>query len=211
MQSKYRNTGQTCVCANRIYVQERVYAAFAGKLAERVGKLKVGNGTEPGVEQGPLIDAAALAKVEEHIDDAMRKGAKIVVGGKRLPGRGAGHFFQPTVLSGVTHDMKLSREETFGPVAPLFEFSSEDEVIAAANATEFGLAAYFYSNNIKRVWRVMEALEYGIVGVNAGIISNEVGPFGGMKQSGLGREGSVYGIDEYVEMKYCCLGGLGAD
>jgi succinate-semialdehyde dehydrogenase/glutarate-semialdehyde dehydrogenase len=210
MQSKYRNTGQTCVCANRIYVQSGIHDAFAARLAERVGTLKVGNGLEPGVEQGPLIDSAALAKVEEHVEDAVRKGARVVAGGKRLGGTGAGRFFQPTVLTGVTQDMQLAREETFGPVAPLFRFETDDEVVAAANATEFGLAAYFYSNDVKRVWRMMEALEYGIVGVNSGLISNEVGPFGGIKQSGLGREGSVYGIDEYLEMKYCCIGALGA-
>lgn len=208
MMSKYRNAGQTCVCANRLYVQAGVYDAFAAKLAERVSKLKVGNGTEVGVEQGPLIDMAALTKVEDHIADAVSKGARVLAGGKRLGDLGSGQFFEPTVLAGVTSAMKVAREETFGPVAPLFRFETEDEVIAMANATEFGLASYFYSNNIKRIWKMMEALEYGIVGVNTGIISNEVGPFGGVKQSGLGREGSVYGIDEYLETKYCCLGGM---
>ncbi len=200
--SKYRNAGQTCVCANRLYVQAGVYDAFAGKLAARARSLKVGRGTEPGVEQGPLIDEAAVKKVEEHIADALEKGARLLLGGKRLHGR----FFEPTVLTGVTQAMKVAREETFGPVAPLFSFEREEEVIAAANATEFGLASYFYANDIRRIWRVMEALEYGIVGVNTGIVSNEVGPFGGVKQSGLGREGSVHGIDDYLEFKYVCLG-----
>ena len=208
MTSKYRNAGQTCVCANRLYVQAGVYDAFAAKLAERVGKLKVGDGTQAGVEQGPLIDQAAIAKVEDHIADAVAKGARVLTGGKRLGSLGSGQFFEPTVLAGVTSAMKVAREETFGPVAPLFRFETEDEVIALANATEFGLASYFYSNNIKRIWKMMESLEYGIVGVNTGIISNEVGPFGGVKQSGLGREGSIYGIDEYLETKYCCLGGM---
>src|SRR5439155_13480764 len=164
---------------------------------------------EPGVEQGPLIDQAALAKVQEHLADAIAQGAQVLTGGKHLPRTDGGYFFAPTVLCGATHAMKLAHEETFGPVAPLFRFETEEEVIAAANATEYGLAAYFYTSDLKRVWRVMEALEYGVVGVNAGLISNEVGPFGGVKQSGLGREGSAHAIDEYVEMKYCCLGGLG--
>ncbi|CAN5118068.1 NADP-dependent succinate-semialdehyde dehydrogenase [soil metagenome] len=202
MASKYRNAGQTCVCANRIYVQAGVYDAFAEKLAKAAGKLKVGRGTEPGVEQGPLIDEAAVRKVEDHIADALAKGAKILLGGKKIRGQ----FFEPTVLTGVTSQMKVAREETFGPVAPLFKFDDEAEAIKAANDTEFGLASYFYSNDIRRIWRVSEALEYGIVGVNTGLISNEVGPFGGIKQSGLGREGSIHGIEDYLEMKYICLG-----
>ena len=202
--NKFRNTGQTCVCANRILVQDGVYDAFAEKLAARVADLKVGPGTEDGVVQGPLIDAAALAKVEDHIADATAKGARITVGGARDP-RG-GTFFRPTVLTGVTPEMKLAREETFGPVAPLFRFHDEAEAIAMANDTEYGLAAYFYARDTARVWRVGEALDYGIVGVNTGLISTEVAPFGGMKQSGLGREGSRYGIEEFLEMKYLCHG-----
>jgi len=203
--SKYRNSGQTCVCANRFYVHEKVYDAFADKLRVAVQQqLKVGRGTEPGVTQGPLINEAALLKVETHIDDALAKGARVVMGGKR---HALGHnFFEPTILAGVTSEMKVAREETFGPVAPLFKFSSDDEVVRLANDTEFGLAAYFYSRDIGRVWRVAEALEYGMVGINTGIISNEVAPFGGVKQSGLGREGSHYGIDEYVVVKYLCMG-----
>jgi succinate-semialdehyde dehydrogenase/glutarate-semialdehyde dehydrogenase len=206
MASKYRNAGQTCVCANRIYVQSGVYEQFAAKLAEKAGKLKVGRGTEAGVEQGPLIDEAAVRKVEEHIADALAHGAKVLLGGKKLTGR----FFQPTVLTGVTSAMKVAREETFGPVAPLFRFDHEAEAVKAANDTEFGLASYFYSNDIGRIFRVSEALEYGIVGVNTGIISNEVGPFGGVKQSGLGREGSIHGIDDFLELKYVCLGQMQA-
>ena len=202
--SKYRNAGQTCVCANRLLVQDGVYDAFAAKLAEAVNKLKVGNGLEAGVVQGPLIDMAAVEKVEEHIADALGKGAKIVVGGSRHALGGS--FFQPTVLSGVTTDMKVTREETFGPVAPLFRFKTEEEAIKMANDTEFGLASYFYSRDLSRVWRVSEGLEYGIVGINTGIISTEVAPFGGVKESGLGREGSKYGIDDYLEMKYLCMG-----
>ncbi len=202
--SKYRNAGQTCVCANRLLVQDGVYDAFAKKLAEAVSKLKVGNGFEAGVVQGPLIDMAAVEKVEEHIADALGKGAKIVVGGSRH--QLGGSFFQPTVLSGVTTDMKVTREETFGPVAPLFRFKTEEEAIKMANDTEFGLASYFYSRDLSRVWRVSEGLEYGIVGINTGIISTEVAPFGGVKESGLGREGSKYGIDDYLEMKYLCMG-----
>lgn len=203
MASKYRNAGQTCVCANRLLVQDGVYEAFAAKLAARVATLKVGAGIEEGVVQGPLIDAAAVAKVEAHIADALAKGARIVVGGKRH-GRG-GTFFEPTVLADVTPDMRCAREETFGPVAPLFRFRDEAEAIALANATEVGLAAYFYARDLSRVWRVAEALEYGIVGVNTGIISNEAAPFGGIKQSGIGREGSRYGIDDYLEVKYVCV------
>lgn len=202
--SKYRNSGQTCVCANRLYVHERVYDAFAEKLRAAVEQLKVGRGTEDGVTQGPLINEAAVRKVEAHIADALSKGARVATGGKR---HALGQtFFEPTVLTGVTGAMQLAKEETFGPVAPLFKFSSDDEVIRMANDTEFGLAAYFYSRDIARVWRVAEALEYGMVGINTGIISNEVAPFGGVKQSGVGREGSHYGIDEYTVIKYLCLG-----
>ena len=204
--SKYRNSGQTCVCANRFYVHERVYDAFADKLRGAVGQLKVGRGTEPGVVQGPLINEGAVRKVEAHLDDAIAKGARVAIGGKR---HALGHgFFEPTVLTGVTTAMRVAKEETFGPVAPLFKFASDDEVIRLANDTEFGLAAYFYSRDIGRVWRVAEALEYGIVGINTGIISNEVAPFGGVKQSGIGREGSRYGIDEYIVSKYLCIGGI---
>ncbi|ADX47437.1 succinic semialdehyde dehydrogenase [Paracidovorax avenae ATCC 19860] len=204
--SKFRNAGQTCVCANRIYVQAGVYDAFANKLAEAVRRLKVGNGMDEGVEQGPLIDDAAVKKVQEHLQDAVAKGARILTGGK--PHALGGTFFEPTVLTGATPQMQLSREETFGPVAPLFRFESDEEAIRLANDTEFGLASYFYSRDIQRVWRVAESLEYGIVGINTGLISNEVGPFGGVKQSGLGREGSHYGIDDYVVIKYLCLGGM---
>jgi len=204
--SKYRNTGQTCVCANRFYVQDGVYEAFARKLADKVAEMKVGNGLEPGVVQGPLIDAKAVEKVEEHIADAVGKGAKVVVGGKRHALGGT--FFQPTVLAEVTAAMAVAREETFGPVAPLFRFKTEAELAAAANATEYGLAAYFYSRDIGRIWRTAEVLEFGIVGINIGIISTEVAPFGGMKESGIGREGSKYGIEEFLEVKYLCMGGL---
>ncbi|MDE1179700.1 NAD-dependent succinate-semialdehyde dehydrogenase [Paraburkholderia sp.] len=204
--SKYRNSGQTCVCTNRFYVHERVYDAFAAKLAEAVAQLKVGLGTEAGVTQGPLINEAAVQKVESHIEDALSKGARVIAGGKR---HALGHgFFEPTVLADVTSDMKVARDETFGPLAPLFRFSSDEEVIRLANDTEFGLASYFYSRDIGRVWRVAEALEYGMVGINTGLISNEVAPFGGVKQSGLGREGSQYGIDDYVVIKYLCMGGM---
>jgi succinate-semialdehyde dehydrogenase/glutarate-semialdehyde dehydrogenase len=204
--SKYRNSGQTCVCANRFYVHDKVYDAFAAKLRDAVEQLKVGRGTEDGVTQGPLINEAAVLKVESHIEDALAKGARIVTGGKR---HALGHgFFEPTVLSDVTPAMKVARDETFGPLAPLFRFSSDEEVIALANDTEFGLASYFYSRDIGRVWRVAEALEYGMVGINTGLISNEVAPFGGVKQSGLGREGSHYGIDDYVVIKYLCVGGV---
>lgn len=200
--SKYRNAGQTCVCSNRIYVQSGVYDAFAEKLATRVRALSVGVGTEQGVLIGPLIDADAIKKVEDHIQDAVQKGASIITGGKRHSLGGT--FFEPTVLAGATQAMKIAREETFGPVAPLFRFDTEEEAIAMANDTEFGLAAYFYTENVRRTWRVAEALEYGMVGHNTGMISNEVAPFGGIKQSGLGREGSHYGIDEYLEVKYLC-------
>jgi len=206
MASKFRNTGQTCVCANRIYVQDGVYEIFAGKLAEKVAAMKVGNGLETGVVQGPLIEKKAVEKVEEHIADALAKGAKVVTGGKRH--EKGGQFFQPTVLTGVTRAMKVTHEETFGPVAPLYRFQSEKELLDLANDTQFGLAAYFYSRDIGRVWRVAEGLEAGIIGINVGIISTEVAPFGGMKESGIGREGSKYGIEEFLEVKYLCLGGL---
>src|SRR3954466_12633548 len=204
--SKYRNAGQTCVCANRLYVQDGVYDAFAAKLAEKVKAFKVGPGTEPGVVIGPLINKEGLEKVEQHVADALAKGAKISVGGK--PHSLGGLFFQPTVLTGVTPQMLVSHEETFGPVAPLIRFKSEDEAIGLANASEFGLAGYFYSRDLGRVCRVAERMEVGMVGVNAGIISTEVAPFGGVKSSGLGREGSKYGIDEYLEVKYVLMGGL---
>ena len=204
--SKYRNTGQTCVCANRLLVQDGIYDAFVAKLTDKVRQLKVGNGMEAGVTQGPLIDSNAVVKVEEHIADAVAKGARVAVGGKRHALGGT--FYEPTVLVDVTTEMKVAREETFGPLAPLFQFHTEEEVIRMANDTEFGLAAYFYSRDIGRVWRVAEALEYGIVGINAGIIANEMAPFGGVKHSGLGREGSKYGIEEYLEIKYLCMGGI---
>jgi succinate-semialdehyde dehydrogenase/glutarate-semialdehyde dehydrogenase len=201
--AKYRNTGQTCVCANRFLVQAGIYEEFAARFAEKVRALKVGDGTEAGVAQGPLINAAGLAKVEAHVADALAKGARVLCGGSRHE-RG-GNFFQPTVLAGVTTAMQVAREETFGPVAPLFRFETEAEAIAMANDTEFGLAAYFYSRDVGRCWRVGEALEYGMVGINSGLISTEVAPFGGIKQSGLGREGSKYGIEEYLEIKYLCF------
>jgi succinate-semialdehyde dehydrogenase/glutarate-semialdehyde dehydrogenase len=204
--SKYRNAGQTCVCANRLYVQEGVYEAFAAKLIEKVKGFKVGAGTEPGVVIGPLIDEQGLQKVEAHVTDAVSKGARVVLGGKKHE-RG-GLFFQPTVLTNVTRDMLVSHEETFGPVAPLIRFKTEQDAIELANDSEFGLAGYFYSRDVGRIWRVAEAMEVGIVGANAGIISTEVAPFGGVKQSGLGREGSKYGIDEYLETKYILLGGI---
>jgi succinate-semialdehyde dehydrogenase / glutarate-semialdehyde dehydrogenase len=204
--SKYRNAGQTCVCANRLYVQAGVYDAFAEKLVAAVGKLKVGNGFEPDVEQGPLIDYAAVEKVEEHIQDAVSKGGHVVFGGKR---HALGQtFFEPTVLTGVTTQMKVAKEETFGPLAPLFRFETDEEGIQMANDTEFGLASYFYGRDLGRVWRAAEALECGMVGINTGLISNEVAPFGGVKQSGLGREGSHYGIEDFLEIKYLCFGGL---
>jgi succinate-semialdehyde dehydrogenase/glutarate-semialdehyde dehydrogenase len=205
--SKYRNAGQTCVCANRILVQDKVYDAFAGKLADAVAALKVGNGFDPGTVIGPLIDDKAVAKVEEHIADAVGKGAKITLGGKRHALGGS--FFEPTIITGVTPDMAVAREETFGPLAPLFRFKTDAEAVKLANDTEFGLAAYFYSRDIGRIFRIAEGLEYGIVGINEGIISTEVAPFGGVKQSGLGREGSKYGIEDYLEVKYLCLGGIG--
>ncbi|MDF3841182.1 NADP-dependent succinate-semialdehyde dehydrogenase [Pseudomonas citronellolis] len=202
--SKYRNNGQTCVCANRLYIQDGVYDAFVEKLKAAVAKLNIGNGLEQGVTTGPLIDAKAVAKVEEHIADAVSKGAKIVAGGK--PHALGGTFFEPTILVDVPKDAAVAKEETFGPLAPLFRFKDEAEVIAMSNDTEFGLAAYFYARDLGRVFRVGEALEYGIVGINTGIISNEVAPFGGIKASGLGREGSKYGIEDYLEIKYLCIG-----
>jgi len=204
--SKYRNAGQTCVCANRLYVQTGVYDAFAEKLVAAVKKLKVGNGFEPGVLQGPLIDQAAVEKVEEHIQDAISRGARLLLGGHR---HALGQtFFEPTVLAGVTPQMKVAKEETFGPLAPLFSFETDEQAIQMANDTEFGLASYFYSRDVGRIWRAAEGLESGMVGINTGLISNEVAPFGGVKQSGLGREGSHYGIEEFVEVKYLCFGGL---
>jgi len=207
MVSKYRNTGQTCVCANRIYVQRGVLEAFTQKLVAKVNALQVGDGTEPGVTQGPLIDDKAVAKIEEHVADALAKGGQLLAGGRRhaLGGR----FYQPTVIGGATAAMLVAHEETFGPLAPIFAFDTEEEAIAQANATEFGLASYFYSRDIGRVMRVAEALECGIVGVNTGLISTAEAPFGGVKQSGLGREGSKYGLDEFLEIKYVCLAGLG--
>jgi succinate-semialdehyde dehydrogenase/glutarate-semialdehyde dehydrogenase len=207
MVSKYRNAGQTCVCANRLYVHDKVYDAFVEKLAARVsGTLVVGEGFEDKVTTGPLIDDAAIAKVEQHVQDAVSKGARVVVGGGR-DARG-GRFYQPTVLANVTEGMLCMQEETFGPMAPVVRFTDESDVVRLANNTEYGLASYFYSRDIGRIFRVAEALEYGMVGVNTGLISNEVAPFGGVKQSGLGREGSVYGMDDFTEMKYVCLGGI---
>ncbi len=207
MASKYRNAGQTCVCTNRFYAHAKIYDLFAQKLTEAVNaRLKVGEGFEDGITTGPLIDEAAVKKVQEHIDDALAKGAKVLTGGK-AHARG-GRFFEPTVMTNVSSDMLCMREETFGPLAPIVKFDNDAQVIAQANNTEFGLAAYFYSRDIGRIFRTAEALEYGIIGVNAGIISSEVGPFGGVKQSGLGREGSVYGMDDFLEMKYVCLGGI---
>ena len=204
--SKYRNTGQTCVCANRLLVQDKVYDRFAEMLGAAVAKLRVGNGLEGETEQGPMIDLAAVEKIEEHIADALGKGARLVSGGARHALGGT--FFQPTILADVTPAMLVSREETFGPLAPLYRFKTDEEAIAMANDTEFGLASYFFSRDIGRIWRVAEALEYGMVGINTGLISTEVAPFGGMKESGLGREGSKYGLDEYVETKYLCVGGI---
>ena len=204
--SKYRNTGQTCVCTNRLIVQDGVYDAFVEKLIAAVAKMKVGNGLEGDFQQGPLIDMAAVEKVEEHIADAVAKGATVALGGKR---HALGcSFFEPTVITGVTSNMLVAREETFGPLAPIFRFTSDAEAIRMANDTEFGLASYFYSRDINRVWRVAEALEYGMVGINTGLISTEVAPFGGMKESGIGREGSKYGIEEFIEVKYLCMGGI---
>jgi succinate-semialdehyde dehydrogenase/glutarate-semialdehyde dehydrogenase len=204
MISKYRNAGQTCVCANRFYVQSGVYDSFVSKLADKAKGIKVGNGFEPGVSQGPMIDGQGMAKVESHVADALSKGAKVVVGGERIGER----FYTPTVLSGVTSDMLCAREETFGPVAPVFRFETEAEAIALANATEFGLASYFYSRDVGRIFRVGEALDFGMVGINTGLISTAEVPFGGVKQSGLGREGSHLGMDDYVEVKYLCLGDI---
>jgi succinate-semialdehyde dehydrogenase/glutarate-semialdehyde dehydrogenase len=208
MASKFRNTGQTCVCANRLLVQDGVYDEFSEKLAAAVEKMRVGDGLKGETEQGPMIDMAAVEKVEEHIQDAVAKGAKVISGGSRHDLGGT--FFQPTVLAEVNTDMKVTKDETFGPVAPLYRFETEEQALAMANDTEFGLAAYFYSRDIGRIWRVMEGLEYGIVGVNEGIISTEVAPFGGMKESGTGREGSKYGIEDYLEIKYGLIGGIGA-
>ena len=204
--SKFRNTGQTCVCSNRILVQEGIYDEFVTRLADAVKTLNVGNGMEDGINQGPLISQKALDKVKDHISDAIDRGAVIVAGGK--PHQSGGTMFEPTVISNVDSSMKVASEETFGPLAPIFKFSTEQEAIDMANDTEFGLASYFYTSNVNRIWRVSEALEYGMVGVNEGVISNEVAPFGGVKESGLGREGSHYGIDDFLELKYICMGGL---
>ena len=204
--SKYRNAGQTCVCSNRLYVQSGVYDAFVAKFAAKVKTAKVGNGFEEGVHQGPLIEQAALDKVQRHVDDAVAKGARVVVGGQRVQGLDGGAFFQPTVVADATADMLCAREETFGPFAPVFKFETEQEAVNAANATEFGLASYFYSRDVGRIHRVAEALEYGMVGVNVGILATEHVPFGGVKQSGLGREGSHHGMDDYLELKYLCIG-----
>jgi len=208
MMSKYRNTGQTCVCANRILVQDGIYEAFTAKLKDAVGKMKVGNGMEEGVTQGPLINADAVKKVEAHVADALKRGARVAIGGHRHALGGT--FYEPTILTDVPKEADIFREETFGPVAPLFRFKTEEEAIRLANDTPFGLASYFYTRDVGRVFRVAEALEYGIVGINEGIISTPVAPFGGMKASGLGREGSKYGIEEFLEIKYLCLGGIGA-
>ncbi|MBP6116371.1 MAG: NAD-dependent succinate-semialdehyde dehydrogenase [Neisseriaceae bacterium] len=204
--SKFRNVGQTCVCANRLYVQEGVYDAFVAKLTTAVSQMKVGNGFEAGVQQGPMIDAAAVKKTQEHIDDAVSKGAEVVLGGK--PHALGGNFFEPTIVKNVTQSMKVAKEETFGPLAPVFKFKTEEEAIQYANDTEFGLASYFYARDVGRIFRVAEGLEYGMVAVNSGILSNEAAPFGGSKESGLGREGSKYGIEDYLEIKYTLLGGL---
>ena len=206
MASKYRNSGQTCVCANRFYIQDGVYDAFSEKLVAAVRKLQVGDGAALGTTQGPLIDERAVKKVEAHIIDAVSKGAHVLTGGKR---HAMGHsFFEPTILGDATQHMQVAREETFGPLAPLFRFHRDEDVVAMANDTEFGLASYFYSRDIGRIWRTAEQLEYGMVGINTGLISNEVAPFGGIKQSGLGREGSKYGIDDYLTIKYWCLSGM---
>jgi succinate-semialdehyde dehydrogenase/glutarate-semialdehyde dehydrogenase len=206
--SKYRNAGQTCVCANRIYAQDGIYDAFLAKLAAKAKGLKVGNGFDAGVTQGPVIEEAAMKKIESHVADAVAKGAKVVTGGHRVQGLGSSQFYEPTVLSGATGDMLCAKEETFGPVAPVFRFKTDDEAVALANATEFGLAAYFYSRDIGRIFRIAEGLEAGMVGINTGIISTAEVPFGGVKQSGLGREGSRHGIEDYLEMKYLCLGDI---
>jgi len=204
--SKFRNTGQTCVCANRLLVQDGIHDQFASRLSVAIGALNPAPGSEPGATQGPLIDDAAVGKVEEHIADAIGRGARVIAGGRRH--RRGGRFFEPTILTGMTPAMRMAREETFGPVAPLFRFMTESEAIALANDTPFGLAAYFYGRDIGRIWRVAEALEYGIVGINTGLVSTEVAPFGGVKESGLGREGSKYGIEEFLEIKYLCFGGI---
>ena len=206
--SKYRNAGQTCVCSNRFYVQEGVYDEFVKKFGAKVQTAKVGNGFEDGVNQGPLIEEAALTKVQRHVDDAVAKGGRVVVGGKRLSGMGSGQFFEPTVVADATADMLCAKEETFGPFAPIFKFKTEQEAVDAANNTEFGLASYFYSRDVGRIFRVAEALEYGMVGINVGILATEHVPFGGVKQSGLGREGSHHGMDDYVEIKYLCVGDI---
>jgi len=206
--SKYRNAGQTCVCSNRFYVQAAVYDQFVEKFAAKVRTAKIGNGFEDGVNQGPLIEEAALEKVQRHVDDAIAKGGRVVVGGKRLSSMGSGQFFEPTVVADASADMLCAREETFGPFAPVFKFTTEQEAIDAANNTEFGLASYFYSRDVGRIYRVSEALEYGMVGINVGILATEHVPFGGVKQSGLGREGSRYGMDDYVEIKYLCIGDI---
>jgi len=206
--SKYRNAGQTCVCSNRLYVQSGVYEEFVAKFAAKVATAKVGNGFEDGVNQGPLIEEAALQKVERHVADAVAKGARLLVGGKRLQGQASAQFFEPTVVADATADMLCAREETFGPFAPVFKFETEQEAVDAANHTEFGLASYFYSRDIGRIYRVAEALEYGMVGINVGILATEHVPFGGVKQSGLGREGSHHGMDDYVEIKYLCIGDI---
>ncbi|HHL42705.1 MAG TPA: aldehyde dehydrogenase family protein, partial [Hellea balneolensis] len=204
--SKFRNTGQTCVCANRLFVQDEVYDEFAAKLKVAVEAMAIGDGLSGNVQQGPLINEAAVLKVEEHIADAIAKGATLKTGGKRHALGGT--FFEPAVLTDITTDMLVAKEETFGPMAPIFKFSSEDEVIQQANDTEYGLAAYLYSRDIGRIWRVSEGLEYGMIGINEGIISSELAPFGGIKESGIGREGSKYGLDEFLEVKYLCMGGL---
>jgi succinate-semialdehyde dehydrogenase/glutarate-semialdehyde dehydrogenase len=207
MACKYRNSGQTCVCANRILVQNGIYDAFAAQFTEAVQSLQVGDGFLPGTQQGPLIDMRAVEKSESHIADALSKGARLLTGGRRHPLGGT--FFQPTVLAETTPAMRIASEETFGPVAPLFRFDTETQAIQMANDTEFGLASYFFSKDMGRIWRVAEGLEYGMVGINTGILSTAVAPFGGIKQSGIGREGSKYGMDEYLEIKYLCMGGLG--
>jgi succinate-semialdehyde dehydrogenase/glutarate-semialdehyde dehydrogenase len=206
--SKYRNAGQTCVCSNRFYVQSGVYEQFVEKFAAKVRTAKVGNGFDDGVNQGPLIEEAALVKVERHVADAVAKGARVLVGGKRLSSLGSGQFFEPTLVADATDDMLCAKEETFGPFAPIFKFTTEQEAVDAANNTEFGLASYFYTRDMGRIYRVAEALEYGMVGVNVGILATEHVPFGGVKQSGLGREGSHYGMDDYVEIKYLCIGDI---
>ncbi|MEY3953404.1 MAG: hypothetical protein RLZZ397_284, partial [Pseudomonadota bacterium] len=206
--SKYRNAGQTCVCSNRLYVQSGVYDEFVEKFAAKVKTARVGNGFEDGVNQGPLIEPSALEKVERHVADAIAKGGKVLVGGKRMASMGSGQFFEPTVVANANANMLCAREETFGPFAPVFKFETEAEVVAAANATEYGLASYFYSRDVGRIFRVAEALEYGMVGINVGILATEHVPFGGVKQSGLGREGSHHGIDDYVEIKYLCVGDI---